>query len=221
MRRAVIHDPEHPGGRAIGFLRHDVGYQPIKRANAILGFTAAKHFGSADIPGGQVNPSPATLILIFNPHGLPVLSWQGWMLPQACLNRGFLISGQHILSRPQGSPIPNPFVEIQDGGGLFTEVRVAGKDPAAVAPWTDRVLTEPAPQRRPADGRNNSLLDDFALNFRKSKTGQGEAVTMRKFTGQCLDLDGDAGGKNGLAARPGTVPAVRGGVPERNASAIC
>jgi hypothetical protein len=106
-------------------------------------------------------------------------------------------------------------------GRLFTEVRISGKDPAAVAPWTNRVLTEPAPQRRPANGGHNSLLDDLALNFRETKTGQGEAVTMRKFTGQCFDLDGDAGGKNGLAARPGTVPPIRGGVPQRNASAIC
>ena len=45
MRRAVVHDPEDATGVMIRRPRHHLFDEPVKRGDAILGFTAAKDAG--------------------------------------------------------------------------------------------------------------------------------------------------------------------------------
>ena len=54
------------------------------------------------------------------------------MLALTRLNAGFFVGGENELVFPQRTALPTAFVEIQDAGGLFGEVGVAGEDPAAV-----------------------------------------------------------------------------------------
>ena len=54
MRGAIVHDPEDPASLVVGRLVHDVVDESLKRRDAGLALTAAKHFGAVDIECGQV-----------------------------------------------------------------------------------------------------------------------------------------------------------------------
>ena len=57
--------------------------------------------------------------------------------------------------------------------------------------------------------------------FLDRKPGEGKAESMRKFTGQSLNRNDEAGGKSGLYARLEAAPQGQAVEPERIAYATC
>ena len=74
------------------------------------------------------------------------------MSASACLDAGLLVGRHHELIVAQCLPIPASFVQIQDASRFDRELGIAGKDPAAMLPGSDRILVKPAPYRAVADG---------------------------------------------------------------------
>ena len=58
---AVVHDPEHPGGRGVGVAGHDLFDQSHERLDASRGRAVAEHAGAAGVVGGQVGQRAAAL----------------------------------------------------------------------------------------------------------------------------------------------------------------
>ena len=68
-------------------------------------------------------------------------------------------------------------------------------------PGTKGIGTEPPPQRRAADLRNQTLGNHVLTNLFNRESGQGKAEPVRKFAGERLNLNDEAGGKSGPYAR--------------------
>jgi hypothetical protein len=73
------------------------------------------------------------------------------MAAAAGLDGGLLVGTDDILAWFQLLALEDPVVQVQDHPGLGGEVGIAGEDPGAVLPRLDRVLVQPAPQRRGRD----------------------------------------------------------------------
>src|SRR5262245_52661888 len=137
------------------------------------------------------------------------------------LNAGLLVSAADIFTPAQGAPLPPSFVEIQDAAGFGGKVRIAWKDPAAMSPGLQGILTEPAPHRGPADLGDDASGNDFSLQLGDGPPRQRQSPLAGQFTRQRLDLDDDAGGKSGLVARLEAVPRGRVIEPGKIACATC
>jgi len=59
-----------------------------------------------------------------------------------------LVGANDVLVRAQPLALEHPPIEIQRAAGLLGEVRVACEQPRARLPRLDRVLVQPAPDRR-------------------------------------------------------------------------
>ncbi len=173
------------------------------------------------IPGGDIGPGASPSVLVFDPQRSTRRGRLRRVAPTPGLDARLFVGAEHVLPRPERDPLPAAFIEIQDPAGLERELRVAGEDPAAIAPWSQRILAEPAPQRGAADLRHDSLRHHLASKLRHRPARQRHLTPPRQLTGQSLDLDDDAGGKSGLVARLEAPP--RGRVIERgrNACATC
>jgi hypothetical protein len=73
-------------------------------------------------------------------------------------------------------------------------------------PGTKGIPAEPAPQSGTADLCDQALRNHMLPYFLDRKPGEGEGQSMRKFTGQSLNLNDEAGGKSGLYARLEAAP---------------
>jgi len=71
VHRAIIDDPKHTFGRAIGLLVHNLTDQTIKVLDAVPGCATTEDFGAPDVPGGKVDPSSLALIFVLD------ASWKG------------------------------------------------------------------------------------------------------------------------------------------------
>src|SRR5713101_9665396 len=100
-----------------------------------------------DVPRGQVLQRSASLVLLLHARGLMRAGWQGGVNAAASLDTGLLIGADDVLVRPQRLALPTTGVQIKDRAGAFQKVRIAGKDPALVAPGPQRV-----PHQQPPDG---------------------------------------------------------------------
>lgn len=69
----------------------------------------------------------------------------------AGLDAGLFIGGDDPFIVPEPLILPHPLAQIENPTGFHGKGRVAREDPAAVAPRSDRVLMEPAPEGAPAD----------------------------------------------------------------------
>jgi hypothetical protein len=59
-----------------------------------------------------------------------------------------LIGADHVLVRAQALALERAVVEIEHPTGLLGEVWIAREDPGTCLPWLDRILVQPAPDRR-------------------------------------------------------------------------
>src|SRR5215475_5166081 len=201
MGGAVVDGPEDATGGAIGLLVHDLGDETLKRGNAGLLLALAEQFGAMDIPGGDIGPSAAAGVLVLDVHWPAAGRWQRGMLALAGLDGGLLVGAQHVVARPQRRALPAPMVEVEDTPGLDRKVGVAREDPTAMAPRPQRVLAQPAPQRRPADLSNEPLRHHLTPQLGASPARQRQAAPRGQLTRQRLDLDHEAGGKSAAVAR--------------------
>src|SRR3974377_927303 len=104
-----------------------------------------------DVPGRQGGPSTATFVLMFDACGASWSRRQGRMDAAAGLDAGLFVGGEHEIVGAQRLVFPETLVEIQDGAGFLEEARVARKDPGAMTPRTERILTETTPDGGAAD----------------------------------------------------------------------
>ena len=221
MAGAVVDDPEHPPGRAVGFVPHPLGDEPFERGDPGLGFAAAEHLGAVHVPGGEIGPGAPALVFVLDIHRPARARRQSRMAPAADLDAGLLVGAQHVVAGPQGQPLPAVLVQIQDPARLGGERGIAGEDPAPVAPRAQRILAEPPPEGGAADLGDESLRHHLASQLSQRPARQGNAPPRRQLTREGFDLDDDAGGKSGLGARPGAAPPVPAGVRCRTACATC
>lgn len=137
------------------------------------------------------------------------------------LNTGLLIRAQHEVRWGQGKSVPDALVEVQDTSRLFQKGSIPRKDPTAETPGTESILAQPTPKGRPTDFRHQSFGEHFTADLGQREARQGEASTIRKFTGQGFNLNDQAGGKSGQDARREVPLPGRAIAPNRNACAIC
>jgi hypothetical protein len=148
----------------------------------------AEHPGLAHVIGGQIRQRPTPLILVIDPHHPRPSWWQAGMAATPGLDRGLLVTGDHILLRSQFPALPAAVIQIQHPLGLHREVRVAGKDPRPVLPGLDRVPRQPPAHRRRRDRLRDILSHRFAGQFRTRPPGQRRPDMGGQLTGQRRDL---------------------------------
>ena len=68
---------------------------------------------------------------------------------------------------------------------------------------------------------DETLSNHMLSGLADREAGQRQAEAVREFTGQCLNLDDEAGEKSGLYARPEAAPPGRGVEKEQIACALC
>lgn len=221
VRRSVVDDPKDATSRAIRFGAHDLVDQSIKGRDSGVALTATEELGSVDIPGGQVRPGPLALVVVFDPHSSCGLRRGRGVNASPGLDARFLVGRDHELVHPQRATLPLAGVEIEDASGFGAKVGILGKNPASVTPGADRVVAEPAPDRGLSDGGYNPASDGQMLELREAQPGKGQTQPMGQLTGQCLDLDHDAGGESGPVARAVAVLRARQGALGRSACATC
>ncbi len=221
MARTIVHDPEDATGRTIRLLAHDLGDQTMERGDAGFRFTAAKDLGPLHVPGRQISPGLSPLVLMFDILGTVRGGGQGTVTSPTGLNARLLVGAQHPVVGRQGDALPDTFVEIQDAPGLLDKGGVARKNPAPKAPGTESITAQPAPKSCATNLRHHSLRQHFSADLRQGEARQGEASTVRKFTGQGFNLDDHAGGKSGLDARPEVPPQGPASAPHRSVCATC
>ncbi len=218
---AVVDDPKHPAGRAVGFLGHDLGDQAIEGRDAGRRLAPAEHLGPMHVPGGEVGPRATPGVLVFDVHGAPRGGRERGMNPEPSLDTGFLVGRQNVLPRAQRDAVPAPGVEIEDALGLGGKRRIPREDPTAMPPRAEGVLAEPAPQRGPADVGDQPLRNDRPLQVAQRPARQRQPALRRQLTREGLDGDDDPGGKSGPAARPEAAPRGPAAGTARIVSATC
>ena len=201
MRRPVVHNPEHPASVAVWGLAHDLLDQPLEGGDARCCFAAPKHLGAVHVEGGKIGPSSSARILVLDAYRLAGPSRQARMGAYAGLDAGLLVSGDDKLVLAQRLPLPAARIQVQDAPGFCLEVRIARKYPAAMLPWTDRVLVQPPPDRATTDAGYQPRVLGIAHHIGYAQSGQRHTQGRRKFAGKRLDLNGELWGK-----RPGGVP---------------
>ena len=218
---AVVHDPKDPSSGLVGLLAHDLGDEPIHGSDTAFHFAAAKDLGAMDIPGGQVGPGTFAEVFVLDTRWAVRRRRQRWLFTAARLNAGLFVCGNAVVIGAQWRALPNAFVKIKDGSGLVGKVRIARKDPASMLPRSQRITAEPAPQSGAADLCDQALRNHMLPNFLDREPGQGKAERVRKFAGQSLNLNDEAGGKSGLYARPEAEPPGQAVETRQIACAIC
>ena len=143
------------------------------------------------------------------------------MLPASGLNAGLFVRGNDIVVSAQRGSLPNAFVQIEDRIGFGRKVGIARKDPASMLPRAEGIAAEPPPQRGAANLRDQALRNDMLPDLLNREPGQRKPEAMRKFTGQRLNLNDQAGGKSGLYARLEVAPLGQAYGQERIACATC
>ena len=123
------------------------------------------------------------------------------MLPTARLNARLFVGREHKILGTQGLSLPKALVEIEDRSRSFQEAWVARENPAAIAPRSNGVLTEPAPDGGSADLRHQPLVKNLLAEVSDGKTRQGQTGAMRQLTGESFYLHDETGGKSGPDAR--------------------
>src|ERR1700726_2436457 len=82
-------------------------------------------------------------------------------------------------------------------------------------------LPEPAPQSSAADLSDQALRNNVLADFLDREPGQWEPEGMRKFAGECLNLNDETGGKSGPYARLEAAPQGQAIGQRRIAYATC
>ena len=167
----------------IRWPRHHLFDKPVKRGDAILGFTAAKDAGMVDVQGGDISPGAAARVLVLDVHRSTRSAVLGGMLAAAGLNAGFFIGGDHELIVLQRSVLPLAGVEIQHAPGLGCELWVPREDPTAVIPRPQGIFMQPTPQRAAADRGHQTAPLDLLNQILGAPAGKRPTVLGGQFTG--------------------------------------
>jgi hypothetical protein len=221
MRRAVVRNPKDSARGPIRLGGHHLLDEPIDRTNGRLGFAPAKEFRMMDVPGGEVGQCARPEVLVFDAHRPSRAGRQRRMLATARLETRFLIGGDDEFIGPQRGPVPASGIQIQHAPGFLGELRIAGKDPAAMTPRLQRIGAQPPPQGHAADLGHDATGQDLAMQFRDGEARQRHIGPTGQLACQPFNVDDDAGGKSGLCARLEALPQGRAFALRRNGGATC
>jgi site-specific DNA recombinase len=151
-------------------------------------------------------------------HSIPVPTGDQ---PNSSLLRwsGRVGADDHV-ARFEQLALPAALVEVEHPAGLLEEVGVAREDPRALLPRLDRVLGQPAPDRR--RGRlAGCALDHEAVELGSTEARERHALRLGQLAGDRLDLGDLFRGENGAggprACDPLIPPAAPGGSVFANA----
>ena len=111
------------------------------------------------------------------------------MFSAAGLNAGLFVCGKDVVVRAKRGAFPHAFIQIQDESGFTRKVRIAREDPASMLPRAESIAAEPAPQRGATNLRDQALRNDMLPDLLDREPGQGKPETVRKFTGERLNLN--------------------------------
>ena len=215
MRRTVVQDPEDAASLVVRRLIHNLRDEPIERFDPIFSFAASKQFGAVDIKGSDVSPCSTAFVLMFHLHGQTRFSGKSLVPTVSSLDAGFLIGRDDELVVLQRTTFPDSFVQIQDAPRFLREIRVAREDPAAVLPGPDRILIEPAPDRRATDCCHDASLTCLGSQVPRAPSRERNVMSRGEFTGQRLDLNDHLwGGKPGGDPGEDAPPSRRVSFPE-------
>ena len=96
--------------------------------------------------------------------------------------------------------LPAALVEVEHGAGLLEEGRVDGEDPGAVLPGLERILGEPARDRR-GRGVAHAPLDDEPVQPAREKRESGMPCSRGSSQAIAFTRATSSGGKTARAAR--------------------
>src|ERR1700687_21185 len=170
MYRTVIHYPKHTTGVVIGWPRHHLFDQTIKRHDAILGLTPTENSSIVDIQSTEVNPSSTAFVSVLDAARATGLTGFGRMDAATGLNAGLFIGGDHEFIGLQRLALPLAAIQIQQATSLFGKVWILREDPTTVIPRADSVLMQPAPKRTAADGSDKAGLAELPRQVRCAPT---------------------------------------------------
>ncbi len=221
VRGTVVHDPEDAASGPVGLLRHDFSDETFDRCNPVFDFAAAEDLGAMDIPSSQLGPSAFTKVLVLDPGGAVRSGRQSRLFPASGLDAALFVRRDDEVISAQRSAFPSAVIEIEDGAGFGSKVRIAREDPASMLPRTEGIAAEPAPQGGAADFRNDALRNDVLTDLLNREARQRKSEAVREFTGQRFNLDDEAGGKSGLYARREAAPPGQATAQGQIACATC
>jgi hypothetical protein len=102
-------------------------------------------------------------------------------------------------------PFPPALIEVEHGARLGEEVRVGGEDPGAMLPGLERVLLEPAGNRR-GGGLADAPLDDEAMELSaREKRERGRPCALGSSQAIAFTCATSSGGKTPRSAWPRSV----------------
>ena len=221
MGGAIVNDPKHAARVIVGRTGHHLFNEPVEGSHSITSFTSAKNLGAVDVERSQIGPGAASFIFVFDLHGRSWLNRKSGMKAAACLDAGFLISGEDEFVIMKGPTVPDTFIKIQDAACFRGEFWIARKYPGAVLPRADRVRMKPTPDGAVADGGDQTRLANFSPQLADTPSRQWNAMSGGQLTGESLNLNDQLwGGKPG-GARGGIAPQAPRGVPRKSAFATC
>lgn len=219
MDGAVVDDPEDASGRAIGLSVHHRSYEGIEGLDGRAPHDVAEQTRVMDVPSGLIGACPHAAVLMFNAHRSARLGRSGRMTSFADLESSLLVGRQDKVVVSQWLIVPEALVEVEDTASLAGEVRIPAKDPAAVAPGTDRILGEPAPDGCARDLSHDALFEDMAPQLSAAEPRERHSNGGRKLARQGLDLSDDGWGENRRGDLRGLGPPVPQDVHRRSVCA--
>ena len=164
-----------------------------------------------DVPGGEVGQCPAALGFELDQRRTPRACRDGLVAAAERLQLGLLIGADDVFVGAQTLALEDPGVEVQRPAGLGREGRIAREDPRSRLPGLDRVLVQPAPDRR-RRGVGDAALDHQSMQLSAREPAQRQPVRERQLARDRLDLGDLLWGENGAgdprAACPSTHPSA-------------
>lgn len=206
VRRTVIQNPEDTAGIPVRWLAHHLSDEAAERLDARGVFTATEELSVMHVECREVSPSAAAAVLMFDAGGLTRTCRGTGVLAKPRLNAGFLIGADHELIGSQSLALPLSGVQVENAASLEGKLRISREDPAPMLPRADRILIEPAPHRRAADGGDQSRALCCARNVGAAQSRQRHLTIRRRFTGDGFDAHDHVWGKKPGAARAVHVP---------------
>lgn len=191
---------------------HGLLHQAVKKSLTTLGPAAATDdFRPMHIPGGQVSADPLALIFMFHLHGLLGLGGTprdaGGGVPGCCSSRTSKARTHPaaVVGRAIGDGRDPESVRLWARRG---HVGIVWEDPAAVLSGANRILMQPAPERRAAQLGNEPCFTHVVAELRWAPTRERDVVGGGQFARQGFDLHDQLWGEKNGGDPAGNVPPI-------------
>lgn len=194
-------------------LRHPEHAETIARALAIPPKRAADPLVSfleeAEVDALLAAPDRSTsagrrdraLLLVAAQTGLRISELTGLRIGDVHLG-----SGAHVSCHGKGR---------KERSTPLSRASAAGKDPGALLPGLERIVCEPAPDRR-GRGVGDAALDHQAMKLSAGEARERDAVGLGQLAGDGLDCRDFLRGENGAGVRTALCPRGRPAAPRRS-----